>query len=183
MLSENTVLTSSQSCCKECHAELLLDVDTGEKICSTCGIVNGEIEADYTAPVSAPTELGSILGQSVPSAADMRRSPNHEAGHDADGNRLSGGYELDRLRKLNMMVMGNDSRIRNFRRAMREIRRLTSLLGLGETVADAAFQIYRKGASNGRTRGRSIAGIAGAADYLACRNLNVPRSAEDIEHV
>src|SRR5690242_10513955 len=104
MLSENIVLSGSQSCCKECHAELLLDVDTGEKVCSTCGIVNGEIEADYTAPLSAPTELGSILGQSVPSGAEMRRPSIRETGVDADGKMLPGGYELDRLRRLNMMV-------------------------------------------------------------------------------
>lgn len=189
MLVDENSFKDTKDRCRECYSELIFDNDTGEQVCSVCGIVNGNVEITTVSasPSSPPPmELGSVLGNTTSSTTvqDLK-------GFSAIVERTSGGdqkrgpqnYELSRLKRLNNLVMANDSKTRNFRRALREIRRLTNSLGLGNSIVDTAFQIYRKGLSNGRTRGRSISGMAGAAVYLACRDLGVPRSAEEIENV
>lgn len=183
MLANEALQKENADHCRECDAELIADFDTGERLCSGCGIVNGEIEGvpQFVGHATPSMELGSVLGGASPASMSSRGSAS-TGDADADGKRISGNFDLDRLRRLDSMLVSSDSKTRNFRRAVREIRRLTSLLGTGNLVSDTAFQIYRKGFASGGVRGRSISGMASAAVYLACRDLRVPRSMEEIEN-
>jgi transcription initiation factor TFIIB len=66
---------------------------------------------------------------------------------------------------------------------MREIRRITEILGIGTPVAERAAYIYRKALEKGLIKGRSITGIVAATIYIACKDTGTPRSIHEIQEV
>ncbi len=184
MLSDRVLSTSSISRCQACRSELVSDPETGEQICTMCGIVSKSegvhVALSYASPAA---ELGSTIGE-TPSAMLYDMSlPGRIVERDIDvrGKHVSDVGDLNRLRRLNDLTIAGDSRRRNLGKAAREIQRVVAALGAGNSIADRAYEIYRKGLGERGARGRSIIGMAGAAVYLACKELDVPRSAEEIE--
>jgi transcription initiation factor TFIIB len=59
---------------------------------------------------------------------------------------------------------------------------LTSVcqLGLSDVIIERTAYIYRKAQERGMLRGRSILAVLAAAIYIACRQLNAPRTLDDI---
>jgi transcription initiation factor TFIIB len=58
---------------------------------------------------------------------------------------------------------------------------MTEILGLKMLIAERASYIYKKAYDQGLIRGRSISGIAAAAIYVACKEIDIPHSIEDIK--
>ncbi|MEM2438362.1 MAG: transcription initiation factor IIB, partial [Candidatus Bathyarchaeia archaeon] len=69
---------------------------------------------------------------------------------------------------------------RNLAQAMTEIDRLSDNLAIPLAVKEKAALIYRKALEQGLVRGRSIAAIAAAALYAACRLSGTPRNLKEI---
>jgi transcription initiation factor TFIIB len=186
MFAEEMTLRDLDSQCRECHAKLVTDLCTGEMICTACGVVNKIQEWDQSANfASYASELGSTMDES-PSAMTYDMSLPAKMGEsdiDASGKHIQATGDLNRLRRLDEMTNAGDSRMRNLAKAAKEIQRLTRALGVGKSIAERAYELYRKGLGHNGSRGKSILGMAGAAVYLACRELEVPRSSEEIEHL
>jgi transcription initiation factor TFIIB len=51
---------------------------------------------------------------------------------------------------------------------------------LSDTIVEKTAYIYRKAQQRRLTRGRTVSGILAAAVYVACRELGVPRTLQDI---
>jgi transcription initiation factor TFIIB len=102
---------------------------------------------------------------------------------DANGKQIHGYSEIDRLRRLNKITVSNNSKTKNLNKAMREIRRITEILGIGMPVAERAAYIYRKALEKGLIKGRSITGIVAATIYIACKDTGTPRSIHEIQEV
>ncbi len=164
--------------CPLCCSSIVLDFESGERICTRCGLVVGqefsspETKLEPTHPLSSSLE-SSNLGF-IQTFIDKRNV-------DSKGKKIS-LENLHMIRKLDSLALADDSD-RNIKKAMAEIRRTAERLGVGYSVQREAMSIYSKAYQMGLIRGRTVEGICIAAIYVACRKLNVPRLLDDIAEI
>ena len=175
--------------CPECTSDNLVeDYDRGEVICQACGLVINEKVMDrgpeWRAFTKEERESRGRVG--IPISFSM-----HDKGlstvidrinRDAYGKQLpiSTRLEMLRLRKWQIRTRVHSSIDRNLAQAMAELDRLTDNLHIPSQVKERAAVIYRKSLDNGLVRGRSIAAIAAAALYAACRATETPRTLKEV---
>ncbi|HET8685531.1 MAG TPA: hypothetical protein VFM18_02565, partial [Methanosarcina sp.] len=87
---------------------------------------------------------------------------------------------MHRLRKWDFRTQVNTSTDRNLRLAFNELHTLKDKLGLSDAIIEKSAYIYRKAQQRGLTRGRSVSALLVAAIYIACRQMGVPRTLDDI---
>jgi transcription initiation factor TFIIB len=85
-----------------------------------------------------------------------------------------------RLRKWQIRSRVHSSIDRNLAQAMAELDRLSDKVYVPSSVKEKAAVVYRKALDKGLVRGRSIAAIAAAALYAACRTSGTPRTLREI---
>jgi len=69
---------------------------------------------------------------------------------------------------------------RNLRTVLSEMEKLKEKLSLSDGIIERAAYIYRKAAKAQLIRGRSIQGVLGACVYIACREMDTPRTIIEI---
>jgi len=165
---------------------LIFDVNTDERICNKCGVVIPSCDEFLHNVTCANAKDGDQLVTeslannmmyeiSLPSFIGQRNI-------DANGKQIRSST-FDKMRRLDKFTLANDNKMRNLNKAIREIRRITEILGLKTAVAERATYIYKKAFGQGLIRGRSISGIAAAAVYVACKEMETPHSVDDIERL
>ena len=180
--SDNLVL------CSVCKGQLICDPDTGEEVCSVCGIVAREnIEITVERRAFTPEEIDKRYRTGEPVSLmmyDMGLSSFMDNKNvDANGKQIQGYSEIERLRRLNKITVSNNSKTKNLNKAMREIRRITEILGISTPAAERAAYIYRKALEKDLIKGRSITAIVAATIYIACKDTGTPRSMHEIQEV
>ena len=93
---------------------------------------------------------------------------------------LSTRLQMWRLRKWQIRSRVHSSVDRNLAQAMAELDRLSDKAYIPSSVKEKAAVVYRKALDKGLVRGRSIAAIAAASLYAACRQTETPRSLREI---
>ena len=93
---------------------------------------------------------------------------------------LSTRLQMWRLRKWQIRSRVHSSVDRNLAQAMAELDRLSDKMYAPSSVKEKAAVVYRKALDKGLVRGRSIAAIAAAALYAACRTTGTPRTLREI---
>lgn len=181
------VTTSSNTFqCQMCLGKLTYDPFTNESICNDCGVVN-EIPGPYAR--SGVSNLSPLNNEScrnnqsaamkydidLPSVIDYKNV-------DAHGRGITQSYEMRRLRQLDVFTISRDSKRRSLSKAIDVIKRAADLLELNDTVADVAYEIYRKCNGSAETRRKTITGVALASVYVACKQLGIARSTREIEN-
>jgi transcription initiation factor TFIIB len=175
--------------CPECGGiNLVHDYDTGETVCSSCGLVLHEQMIDKGPEWRAFTqeEKQSRSRVGVPTSYSV-----HDKGlstaigrvdRDAFGRKLplSTRLQMWRLRKWQIRSRVHSSVDRNLAQAMAELDRLADKLYIPGSIKEKSAVVYRKALEKGLVRGRSIAAIAAAALYAACRNSETPRTLREI---
>lgn len=188
-MTSNTKKLLKITKCPECTSgHLVEDYDRGEVICQSCGLVINENIMDRGPEWRAFTkeERDSRGRVGIPISYSM-----HDKGlstvidrinRDAYGKQLpiSTRLEMLRLRKWQIRTRVHSSIDRNLAQAMAELDRLTDNLHIPSPVKERAAIIYRKALDNGLVRGRSIAAIAAAALYAACRATQTPRTLKEV---
>jgi len=175
--------------CPECgDTNLVHDYDTGETVCASCGLVIQEQTMDkgpeWRAFTREEKESRSRVG--IPTSYSV-----HDKGlstaigrvdRDAFGRKLplSTRLQMWRLRKWQIRSRVHSSVDRNLAQAMAELDRLSDKTYAPGPVKERAAVIYRKALDRGLVRGRSIAAIAAAALYAACRVTGTPRTIREI---
>ena len=180
--------TETKPACAVCQGSLILDSDTGEEVCGSCGVVARdcmELASERRAFTFEEMDKRYRTGEPVSLMMhDMGLSSFMDRKNvDASGKHITGYTEIERLRRLNKITVSNNSKTKNLNKAMREIRRITEILGLGTPVAERSAYIYRKALERGLIRGRSITCIVGAAIYIACKDTGTPRSMAEVEEI
>ncbi len=168
-----------------CSGTLIFDVHTDEKICNKCGVVMpacDELLHNVTCVQEKNIERQPVIESLANNMMYEISLPTFigERNVDANGKQIRNS-SFERMRKLDRITLANDNKMRNLNRAVREIRRITEILGLKGSVAERATYIYRKAFGLGLIRGRSISGIAAASIYIACKEFETPHSIYDIE--
>lgn len=175
--------------CPECGStNLISDPDTGEVICGDCGLVVQESSIDKGPEWRAFTheEKKSRSRVGIPisfSVHDKGLSTSiDKVDRDALGRKipLDSRLQMWRLRKWQIRSRVQSSIDRNLAQAMTEIDRLSDKLAIPSAIKERAAVIYRKALEQGLVRGRSIAAIAAAALYAACRLSGAPRNLKEI---
>jgi transcription initiation factor TFIIB len=168
---------------------VITDVESGEIICSKCGMVINDRIEDSTRPDSRTfgneqdynkIRLGpptSIAYHDMGLSTTIGRTDRDASGQKLDAATYS---KMQRLRTWNLRTQLSKSSDRNFMIAFHKLYGLKDRLGLPDAVVEKAAYTYRKAQQRGLVRGRTIDSILGAAVYAACRELGVPKTLNEV---
>ncbi len=187
--NEGTVRQRPIDKCPECSGlNLIHDYDTGETVCGDCGLVVREQMMDKGPEWRAFTqeEKASRSRVGMPTSYSVHdkglSTAISQIDRDAFGRKLPLRTRLQmwRLRKWQIRSRVHSSVDRNLAQAMAELDRLSDKVYIPSTIKEKAAVIYRKALDKGLVRGRSIAAIAAASLYAACRRTGTPRTLREV---
>jgi transcription initiation factor TFIIB len=174
----------------------ITDYESGEIICSTCGMVISDKIQSYGPKWHNFEQGGTIIGNSAESNApsSFPGSTSSLARHDKGLYTVIGerdndvyGRQLDPLvrhsmHKIRMYDARTQSafRDRNRRRAFTELYKLKNKIGLSDAIVEKTAYLYRKAEKRGVIRGRTIPSILAASLYIACREMLAPKTLKEI---
>ena len=156
----------------------IADPDSGEIVCSNCGMVIAERDQDDVNPerrAFSPEEQEARTRTGAPSslsrhdkglATIIGKPTKDAAGRELDANARS---TFKRLKTWDTRMQIDSSTDRNLYRAFYELNVLKDKLGLSDAIVEKTAYIYRKVEHGGLVKGRTIPGMLSAAIYLACR--------------
>jgi len=168
--------------------KIIFDSEKGEYICTETGEVLEERVVDQGAEWRAYTPEEKMQRSRVGAPIDPLI---HDLGistvidwkdSDAMGNNFDENKrkKMMRLRKWHLRTNLSSSHDRNLFDAMNEIERISSLLNLPKVAKDEAALIYRKALERDLMRGRSIDQFVAASIYIACRQMRLAITLEEI---
>jgi transcription initiation factor TFIIB len=172
--------------CADCgNAKFVADSETGEIVCTRCGLVIQDEMFDQTPEWRAYTPEEGVERMRIgpPTSLTMYDKglstifrPRENASRSPEQHIQP---NMVRLRKWDVQAKMRSSDW-NLTLAMQELSRFADALHLPDEVkANAAF-LYRKALHKQLVRGRSIIACIAAAVYAACRLTQTPRSLEQI---
>ena len=176
--------------CPSCKTDnaIITDPKSGEIICSRCGMVVSDnlLESSqewHTFDIDksvgrARTGLPSSLARHDMGLSTVIGKENV----DATKNKIEPVMlsTLHRLRTWDLRTQVHSSTDRTLRLAFDELDSLKDKLGLSDAIVEKTAYIYRKAQQKGMTRGRSIHAVLAAAIYISCRQMEVPRTLDEI---
>jgi transcription initiation factor TFIIB len=180
------------SICNNNSGQIITDTESGEIICRNCGMVMLD-NVQETRP-----EWRSFTTDDANNTRSRTGMPTSLARHDKGlatiigrANKDASGQVLDaamrttmeRLRTWDFRTQAHTSTDRNLRQAFSELNRLKDKLGLPDSVIEKTAYIYRKVQERGLVRGRTISSVLAAAAYIACREMGMSRTLDDIAHL
>ncbi len=182
---------SGENSCPECGSNrLIMDYVRAEEVCDACGLVVRDHHID-----KGPEWTNREDGRSSPSRVGSPATiATHDRGltteispgtRDSKGNRLQAndGGRLRRLRRLQKQMKYSRAGERSLAEALIELDRMASRMEIPDEFRREAAMVYRKAASKGLVRGRTIKGMAGASIYVACRIMMAPRTLDEIAQI
>jgi transcription initiation factor TFIIB len=180
--------------CSTCNTDqtAITDPESGEIVCSKCGLVISEKIEDYAHQerraysMQEADERARTGARTSLAFHDMGLSTIiGKANKDASGQLLNSAMcsSMEKLRIWDSRIHVNSSEDRSLRRAFHQLNTLRDKLGLSDTLVEKSVYLYRKAQERGLIRGRTVDGIMTAAVYIACRETGTPKSLEDISIV
>lgn len=181
--------------CSTCNNDQtsVTDLESGEIICRNCGMVmldniqetrpewRSFTTSDDANNTRSRTGMPTSLARHDKGLATMIGRANK----DASGQVLDAAMRttMERLRTWDFRTQAHTSTDRNLRQAFSELDRLKDKLGLPDSVIEKTAYIYRKVQERGLVRGRTISSVLAAAAYIACREMGMSRTLDDIAHL
>jgi transcription initiation factor TFIIB len=185
----------NQALCSICNRSdrIVTDPESGEIICSNCGMVISDKVED-----SSHLERHVFTGGQMEQARARTGAPTSLARHDmglatiigkedrdASGQKIDSSINstMQRLRAWDFRIHLSRSSDRNLQTAFKLLNTLKDKLGLSDAIVEKIAYIYRKAQERGFVRGRSIPAVLAAAVYIAYRDFGVPKTMKDIATV
>jgi transcription initiation factor TFIIB len=171
--------------CPECGSTYFEEDKTrGEMVCAKCGLVLEEAMIDSSPEwrafddeqISKRTRAGAPL-----------TFTKHDKGLTTEIGRGRGELfkvipskraQYYRLTKWQKRLV--ESKDRNLSFALSELQRLVSFLGLPKSVHEEVAKNYERAVDRGLVRGRSMESVIAALLYTVCREMETPRTLEEI---
>lgn len=190
-ISDRSPRTQGQTECPECDGQLIRDGDTDETVCAECGLVVSQQRID---PGPEWRTFDADHGESASRVGSPLTHRRHDKGlttdigwqdRDAHGNPLSARQrqKMSRLRTWDERFRTQDSKGRNLKRALGEIDRMASALGVPDPTRETASVIYRRALDEDLLPGRSIESVATCALYAATRTNEISRTIDELVEV
>ena len=182
-------ILNNEDKCPECGSTYIVkDPDSGELICSECGLVMKEVSIndgpEWRAFTPIEKDNRSRVGVPLSFAVHDKGLTTMigRVGRDAFGRQIPIDTKLQmlRLRKWQIRSRVHSSVDRNLAQAMAELDRLCDKLHIPPNIKEKSAVIYRKALERGLVRGRSISAITAASLYAACRLTQTPRTLREI---
>src|SRR6266540_6394937 len=173
-------------------AIVITDPESGEVICSNCGmVISQNIEDTRPEWRSFGSQGEGVEGYGKSRTGMPTSLARHDRGlttiigrtdRDANGNKIDASIrsKMERLKVWDFRSHSHDSINRNLIQAFNELDKLKDKLGLPDAVIERTAYIYRKARQRGLVRGRTIDAILNAAIYIACRDLGVPKTLKEV---
>ena len=185
----------NQALCSICNRSdrIVTDPESGEIICSNCGMVISDKVED-----SSHLERHVFTGGQMEQARARTGAPTSLARHDmglatiigkedrdASGQKIDSSINstMQRLRAWDFRIHLSRSSDRNLQTAFKLLNTLKDKLGLSDAIVEKVAYIYRKSQERGFVRGRSIPAVLAAAVYIVYRDFEVPKTMKDIATV
>lgn len=167
--------------CSACRNEIVVtDHECGEVICTRCGIVIDRVESPAIQEWRAfPVDefyRKSRTGSPTSLARYNKGLLTSIGNRDSKGNSFGG--RIDRIRVWDFRIQAANDR--SLKQALPELDRLHENLGLPDPIVEKSAYFYRKASRMGLIKGRTVSSILAASIYLACRELETPRTLSEI---
>ena len=175
--------------CPECKSAIVDDLQNGERICSSCGIVVDEQMADYgpetkTVNLEDKMRLARASGQTTFAQHDMGIATEISIGStDFSGKKINSSLsnQMQNLRKWQQRVRVTSPRERRLTNVLGKITEACESCNLSKNVVETSSKIYRSlEGKNIEVKGKSVISITVAVVYMACKQCDVVRSLEEI---
>jgi transcription initiation factor TFIIB len=174
--------------CPECQSGLIQDYNKGEYICQKCGYVVMDQIDDY-GPESHSTDFDEKMktirasGSTSYSLHDYGlRTEIGFTSKDYSGKSID--YEMaeqmNNMRRWHSRIRVASTKERRLSNVLSKINETCSAMSLPKTLVETAAMLYRNYENKSEAKGKSIACIAAATIYLACKRFSVVRSLEEI---
>jgi transcription initiation factor TFIIB len=164
----------------------ITEPESSEIICSACGAVMLErIQEDlpeWCAFNLEETNDRSRTGTPISLARhDMGLSTIiGRINKDSSGNKID-SQTLSTMKRLRTWDLRTQTSVdRSRQQAFSELHILKDKLALSDATVEKCAYIYRKAQEIGLVRGRTIPGIVSSAVYIACRELQIPKTLREI---
>jgi transcription initiation factor TFIIB len=93
-------------------------------------------------------------------------------------NGKANGLNFNRIRVWDFRIQAANDR--SLKQALPELEHLKESLGLPDAIVEKSAYFYRKASRMGMIKGRTVASVLAASVYLACRELETPRTLSEI---
>ena len=166
---------------------MVTDPESGEVVCSKCGLVSSERAVDNRAEWRTFESDGNGRARAGPPASlaihDMGLATViGKENKDCSGRQINASMNssIQRLRTWDFRSQAHSSTYRSLMRAFSELNRLKDKLGLSYAIMEKTAYVYRKAKERGLVRGRSSSSILAAIIYASCREMGASRTLKDI---
>jgi transcription initiation factor TFIIB len=166
--------------CSACRNEVVVtDHECGEVICSRCGVVIARLESSATQEWRAFSVEDFYSRCRVGGATSLARYNKGlltTIGNSRDSK--ESGINFNRIRIWDFRIQtAND---RSLKQALPALEHLKESLGLPDTIVEKSAYFYRKAARINLIKGRTVSSVLAASVYLACRELETPRTLNEV---
>jgi transcription initiation factor TFIIB len=166
--------------CSACRNEVVItDHECGEVICSRCGVVIARLEGSAIQEWRAFNVDDFYSRSRVGGATSLARYNKGlltTIGNSRDSK--ESGINFDRIRIWDFRIQtAND---RSLKQALPALEHLKESLGLPDTIVEKSAYFYRKAARINLIKGRTVSSVLAASVYLACRELETPRTLNEV---
>jgi len=174
--------------CPECSTNLIEDASKGECFCPSCGYVVMEQIEDF-----GPEGISSDMEERMKNS--RTGSPMSYSLHDL-GLRTEIAYsfkdfngkpidsavaeQMQGIRRWHSRIRVASPKERRLSNVLSKINETCSALNLPKLIVETASMIYRNYENQNAAKGKSVACMAAATVYLACKRCSVVRSLEEI---
>src|SRR5919202_368627 len=175
--------------CSLCNINAtVFDAETSETVCSSCGmVIHDNVESlgpEWRIYSGDDVESKSRTGMPTSLAFhDMGLSTFISYSNvDANGATISPEQmsKVQRMRRWNKISINTRSYHRNLKNAFAILSTIKDKLSLNDALIEKSAYNYRKALDRRIIKGRSIRALVVASVYAACRELNVPRTLDEI---
>jgi transcription initiation factor TFIIB len=174
--------------CPECSANLIHDPSKGEYFCERCGCVVMDQVVDYGRESNA-TEFEE-KSKNTRASGSMSfalhdyglRTEIASGSKDYAGNSINYhvAETMNSIRKWHIRSRIVSPQERRLSNVLTKINETCQVMSLPKLLVETAAMLYRAFESNYEAKGKSIACMAAATIYLACKKCSVVRSLEEI---
>ena len=173
MISEKFSNTTN---CPECGGMIISIQESGDTLCSSCGLVFDEKNIDFSHSGRRAFTMAEKQQRARTGAPLSILSPDIGLTTVINRNDIR-NPDLKRAAKWNSRISWQK---RNMLIATTELKRICSNLNLPEYIKEQAMYLYKQAFDKKLLRGRSINGMVAACIYFAIRSKRLPRSIQEI---
>lgn len=174
--------------CPECRTNLIEDASKGECFCPSCGyVVADQIESFGPESIFSDAEdrmknarTGSPVSYSM---HDLGLSTEISYSFkDFNGKPLDSAVaeQMYGIRKWHSRIRVSSPKDRRLSNVLSKINEICSSLNLPKIIVETASMIYRNYENQNAAKGKSVACMAAATIYLACKRCSVLRTLDEI---